>query len=73
MTVADTGRGIAPDDLSNIFKKFYRGMNNASNGSPGCGLGLSIVQTIIQLHQGTITVNSQVGKGTAFIMEFPLI
>lgn len=70
--ISDTGPGIAGDDLSKIFNKFYRIAKNDQKIVPGCGLGLSIVYAIIKLHRGDITVDSQLGKGTTFRVELPL-
>ena len=70
--VADTGHGIAANDLPNIFKRFYRGRpahGPASIG--GGGLGLAIAWRIAELHQGRITVSSVVGAGTRFRVFLP--
>jgi signal transduction histidine kinase len=60
----DSGIGIPAGDLDNIFIPFYRGANKQY--APGNGIGLSLTQRIIHLHQGAITVESQSGKGTTF-------
>jgi two-component system heavy metal sensor histidine kinase CusS len=73
VVVSDTGCGIAHDELSKIFNKFYRVIKKDREAAPGAGLGLSIVHSIISLHEGSITVNSELGKGTTFTMEFPLV
>lgn len=63
----DNGIGIKEEDLSNIFKPFFRGDNkNYSNGN---GIGLPLATKIIELHNGTITVNSNPNKGTTFTIE----
>jgi len=67
--VRDDGDGIAVDELPRLFQKFFRG--RASQGSPGAGLGLYLVQRIIQLHRGTVGVQSQVGSGTTFTIVLP--
>ncbi|VAX36742.1 hypothetical protein MNBD_UNCLBAC01-1256 [hydrothermal vent metagenome] len=67
VSIADTGGGIAKEDIPKIFERFYRRNREKS----GCGLGLSIVQSIIKLHQGTIDVTSQLHRGTTFIISFP--
>lgn len=72
VSVADTGAGISPEDLLNIFQKFYHTRRTDSHAAYGFGLGLNIVQSIVNLHQGTISAESQLGKGTTFSMEFPL-
>ena len=66
--VTDTGEGIAPDNLERVFERFETG------GSPeqrGIGLGLAIVKEIVELHEGEITVESQIGKGSTFKFRIP--
>lgn len=63
----DNGIGIIEDELVKIFTPFYRGGDKKFAG--GNGIGLSLTQKIITLHKGTITVNSQIGKGTQFTVE----
>jgi len=65
--ISDTGEGIAEEDIPKIFERFYRKDKQKS----GCGLGLSMAQSIINLHQGTIDVKSQLNQGTTFIISFP--
>lgn len=71
--VTDTGSGIAESEIPFIFERFYKvdkaRMNHRS--SSGSGLGLSIVHKIISLHQGTVEVRSEVGRGTTFIVYLP--
>jgi heavy metal sensor kinase len=74
ITVADTGRGIPPEDLPFIFERFFRKSKSTSDRSAtGFGLGLSIVKWIVDSHGGKIEAKSEVGKGTTFIVRFPLI
>ncbi len=70
ISVSDTGVGIAEDDLSFIFSDFYRG-NNLPEGESGSGVGLSITKRIIEAHHGTIHVESELGKGSVFIINLP--
>lgn len=64
---SDNGIGISKDDLKNIFTTFYRGENKRF--AEGNGIGLALTEKIIQLHQGTISVDSELNKGTTFIVE----
>jgi signal transduction histidine kinase len=66
---ADSGIGIAADDLAHIFTPFYRGANKGY--AEGHGIGLPLTSRIIQLHGGEIEVHSRVGEGTAFLVELP--
>jgi signal transduction histidine kinase len=67
--VQDSGIGIKPDLLLNIFRPFYRG-NEHTNGT---GLGLSIAKEIVEMHGGTILVQSEVGSGSSFTIRLALI
>ncbi len=67
VTITDTGIGIAPEHLPHIFDRFYRVEESRSTG--GSGLGLAIALNVAQAHNGTITVNSQVGKGASFSVQ----
>ena len=71
--VADTGVGIPPDQLPHVFDRFYRASaaRTRENGD-GAGLGLAIAQRIVDLHGGTIGVESAVGEGTRFAFTLPL-
>jgi heavy metal sensor kinase len=71
VTVKDTGIGIATEDQARIFERFYRADKARSRELGGAGLGLAIAQWIVQLHKGSITVNSVPGKGSAFQIEIP--
>ncbi len=69
--VIDTGHGIPDDEQDRIFSKFYRGSNIQTVEADGSGLGLFVVQQIIEQHGGDITFESTVGKGTTFRIELP--
>ncbi len=72
-SVSDTGMGIPPDDLEKIFNKFeqVKGVKSKIGGSKGTGLGLTIVKSIIKLHEGNIWVESALGKGSIFYFTLP--
>ena len=70
--VRDTGIGIPPDKLPKIFEKFFQVENEAQPRSVGSGLGLAIAREIVEAHGGTITAESQVGRGTTFSVVLPL-
>lgn len=63
ISISDNGKGISEDDLENIFNRYYRG-TNTGEAHRGSGLGMSIVKEIINAHNGDITINSILGKGT---------
>jgi two-component system, OmpR family, heavy metal sensor histidine kinase CusS len=73
LEVADTGIGIAPQDLPRIFDRFFQGdkARERQNRSRGVGLGLSICQAVVEAHGGTIQVSSAVEKGTTFTVRLP--
>jgi signal transduction histidine kinase len=78
--VSDSGPGIPPADLPYIFDRFYRVDKSRSRqrgATPGlgsgAGLGLSIVKTLVEQNGGVISVDSAPGKGTVFVLSFPLL
>jgi signal transduction histidine kinase len=70
--VHDTGIGISPDAQRHIFDRFYRVQADRSRDTGGAGLGLAIAQAIVQAHEGSIHVQSQVGKGSTFTVRLSL-
>lgn len=71
IVISDDGIGIPSSEQDKVFCKFYRGSNIPDRNTPGIGLGLSYVKLLTEAHQGTITLMSQVGKGTTFTLHFP--
>jgi signal transduction histidine kinase len=73
ISIADTGPGIAPDDLTHIFDRFYRAdrSRNHARHKHGSGLGLSIAYQMVQLHGGTLSAESKLGVGTTFTVRLP--
>ena len=71
LTVADDGDGIEDADVHDVFARFYRGQNARRLGVPGTGLGLTIVQTIVEAHGGEVSLESAVGAGTTVRVVLP--
>jgi two-component system, OmpR family, phosphate regulon sensor histidine kinase PhoR len=71
LTVADTGHGIAPDDLPRVFERFYR-VDKSRTGPGGTGLGLSIVKHLAQVLGGEVTASNQPGGGALFTVTLPV-
>jgi len=69
ITLSDTGSGIPPETINRIFDPYF----TTKEFGKGSGMGLTVVQGIVKNHDGAITVNSQVGKGTTFTILFPVI
>ena len=69
MTVADTGRGMTAEEQEHIFDRFYRGKDGRT--TPGTGLGLSVVKSLVDLHGGTIAVQSEPEEGSRFTVRIP--
>lgn len=70
-SIQDNGVGIPEDDLPHVFEKFFRA-HNIQEMFPGTGLGLSICKRIVEIHGGTISVQSQLKKGSTFSVELPI-
>ncbi|WP_129672106.1 cell wall metabolism sensor histidine kinase WalK [Candidatus Chloroploca sp. Khr17] len=70
--ISDTGTGIAPEHLPNIFERFYRADASRQQATGGSGLGLAIVRSIIAAHGGNVSVDSAPGEGTIFRVRVPL-
>lgn len=71
-TVEDSGIGIPPQDLGRIFEEFYRTPQAKEVAPRGTGLGLPLVQQILEAHGGSITVESEVGRGSRFVFRMPV-
>jgi PAS domain S-box-containing protein len=71
--VQDSGIGIAKGDLPRLFEKFYRGTNREALAQRGTGLGLAIVKSIAERHGGKVWVESEVGRGSVFYLQIPLV
>ncbi|WP_405667415.1 HAMP domain-containing histidine kinase [Streptomyces sp. NBC_01166] len=71
LEVADTGRGIAPEDLPYVFDRFWRAEKSRSRRTGGSGLGLAIVRKLVEAHGGTAGVVSTVGEGSVFTLRMP--
>ena len=69
--VADTGSGIAAEDLAHVFDRFYRADKSRSKHSGGAGIGLAIVKQLIEAHDGHVWVESQAGQGAKFTFIIP--
>jgi signal transduction histidine kinase len=71
IVVSDTGVGIDPSELPHIFERFYRGNQSNETRGSGSGLGLAIVHSIVDMHGGTVAVESRLGLGSRFIVDLP--
>ncbi|GAB4508350.1 MAG: hypothetical protein OHK0046_00480 [Anaerolineae bacterium] len=71
--VQDTGQGIPEADRAHIFERFYRAHNDREVRDGHSGLGLTIVKTIVENHQGSIRLESEIDQGTTFFLRFPMV
>ena len=72
VSISDTGYGVAPDELPRIFDKFYRSKTEKTRNIVGTGLGLPIVKSIVEAHNGTVKVASEEGVGSTFYVRLPI-
>jgi len=70
--ISDTGRGIPPEELEDVFVKFFRSPGVQTDAIPGTGIGLAISKAIVEAHGGTIDLDSMIGVGTTFEIRLPL-
>src|SRR5262249_26937704 len=71
LNVRDTGAGIPPEELPRLFERFHRVQGSVARTYEGSGIGLALVQELVKLHGGQITVESRLGEGTAFAVTLP--
>jgi len=71
ISVKDTGRGIEKQNLDYIFNRFYQEDKSLSRNAEGTGLGLSLIKSLVELHNGNISVESEINKGSIFKVELP--
>ena len=69
----DLGPGLTPEQQTRVFERFYRvDQSRTRAGTEGSGLGLSIVQAIMDAHEGRVDIDSELGRGTTFTLTFPI-
>jgi signal transduction histidine kinase len=73
LAIHDTGIGIAPADHERIFEEFQQASHRSEKSREGTGLGLSLSKRMVELHGGTISVDSAPGKGSTFTVALPLL
>jgi signal transduction histidine kinase len=72
-TVEDNGIGLSPSECRQVFDRFYQTDQRLARAAGGCGLGLSIVQSIVEAHHGSVRVKSEPGRGSTFTIEIPAV
>jgi signal transduction histidine kinase len=72
IAIDDTGVGISPEDLPMVFEKFFRSKDARVQAEAGTGLGLSLAREVVRMHGGDISVESQLDKGSTFLVSIPL-
>ena len=70
--IIDTGIGIPHEEIPYIFERFYRADKSRNRKTGGAGIGLAIAKSIVEAHDGSIEINSQLGKGSSFKVTLPL-
>ncbi len=70
--ISDTGIGVPPEKLDSIFDRFSQVVSSKREFSKGSGLGLTITKGLVELHGGEISVSSEFGKGTTYILQFKI-
>jgi signal transduction histidine kinase len=71
ISVADTGIGLSAEDQTRLFTRFFRAADQAAQHTPGSGLGLWVARSLVELHGGTMSVVSELGRGTTFSFTLP--
>jgi len=71
ISIADIGIGISPEDLPHVFEGFYRGKSGQTEA--GHGIGLAVSRQIVEAHDGAISVESEMGKGSTFVIRLPIV
>ena len=69
--IKDFGIGIRKEEINKVFERFYRGGDELTRTIKGSGLGLTLVKQIVEVHNGTIDVESKLNEGTVFTLSFP--
>lgn len=72
VSVTDDGIGMSPEDCTRVFDEFYRARNEHTASITGTGLRLSLVKRLVEMHEGTVSVESALGSGSAFTVRIPV-